>query len=57
MLAFGISTGTGTGKLSRLYNYHKKIKIMYNQKVAAAGDDPLAEPTSPLPLLFKSVIF
>ena len=28
---------------------------IYNQKVAAAGDDQLAEPA--LPFLFKSVIF
>ena len=43
-------TGTGTGMLSRL-----SITNIYNQKVAAAGDDQLAEPA--LPFLFKSVMF
>ena len=36
--------------LSRL-----SITNIYNQKVAAAGDDQLAEPA--LPFLFKSVMF
>ena len=43
-------TGTGTGMLSRL-----SITNINNQKVAAAGDDQLAEPA--LPFLFKSVMF
>ena len=48
-----ILTGTGTGMFSRLYPPPHISK--YNQKLAAEGDDQLAEPT--LPILFKSVMF
>ena len=43
-----------TVMLSRLY-ISITTYIKYNQKVAAEGDDQLAEPT--LPILFKSVMF
>ena len=43
-----------TGMLSRLY-ISITTYIKYNQKVAAEGDDQLAEPT--LPILFKFVMF
>ena len=48
-----IRTGTGTGMFSWLYPPPHISK--YNQKLAAEGDDQLAEPT--LPILFKSVMF